>query len=203
MKKLKLQVQLSLDGYMADAQGNSDWMVWNWGPLWTWDEALRQHFIDLTAIIDTVLLSRKMAEEGFINHWARVAADTTGPQHLFARSIAQARKVVFTKTLHEAVWENTHLAKGNLIEEVNKLKKEPGKDMIVYGGASFAASLIEARLIDEYHLFINPVALGNGLSLFNNPAHKFKLTLTDARSFDCGVTVLTYLPSPTAPDRTR
>ena len=194
MKKLKLQVQLSLDGYMADMQGCSDWMVWNWGPLWTWDEALRQHFIKLTATIDTVLLSRKMAEEGFINHWARVGADTAGPQHAFARSIAQARKVVFTKTLTQAVWENTRLAKGNLVEEVNKLKQEPGKDMIVYGGVSFAAALIEAGLVDEYHLFINPVALGNGLSMFKDPTHKFKLTLVNAQSFDCGVTVLTYVP---------
>lgn len=194
MKKLKLQVQMSVDGYIADARGKTDWMVWNWGPEWTWDEALRKYFIDLTGSIDTVLLSRKMAEEGFIGHWARVAENPADPQYGFARIIAAASKVVFTKTLHQSVWPNTRLAQSGLAEEVNALKNQEGKDIIVYGGATFVSSLIEAGLIDEFHLFVNPVALGSGLSIFKDPGHKLNLLLVNNQSFDCGVTVLTYIP---------
>jgi dihydrofolate reductase len=194
MKKLKLQIQTSVDGFIADAKDRTDWMVWNWGPEWTWDNALQKHFVDLHNTVDTVLLSRKMAEEGFIGHWARVAANPDGPQQAFAKAITAAPKVVFTKTLNQSVWENTSLAKGSLVTEVNKLKNQPGKDMIVYGGASFVAALIEAGLIDEFHLFVNPIALGSGLSIFKDPSHKLSLQLVDTQPFDCGVTVLTYLP---------
>lgn len=194
MKKLKLQVQTSVDGFIGDDKGRTDWLVWNWGPEWTWDEALRKHFIGLHETIDTVLLSRKMAQEGFIGHWARVAEDSAGPQYPFAKAIRDASKVVFTKTLDKSVWENTSLAKGHLTIEVNKLKDQAGKDMIVYGGASFVSSLIEEGLVDEFHLFVNPVAIGSGLSIFKDPALKLNLRLVDTQSFDCGVSVLTYVP---------
>lgn len=195
MKKLKLQVQTSVDGYIADAQGRADWMIWNWGPEWTWDDPLQQDFIDLHATIDTVLLSRKMAAEGFIGHWARVASNPRDTQHPFAKAITAAHKVVFTKTLSQSVWENTSLAKGNLADEINKLKKQDGKDMIVYGGASFVSSLIAAGVIDEFHLFVNPVALGSGLSIFKDPGYKRNLTLVASQSYDCGMAVLTYVPA--------
>ncbi len=194
MKKLKLQIQTSVDGFIGDDKQRTDWLVWNWGPEWTWDEALRKHFIQLHETVDTVLLSRKMAEEGFINHWARVAENPASPQYPFAKAITAAPKVVFTKTLSQSVWENTRLAKGDLATEVNALKKQPGKDLIVYGGASFVSSLVEAGLIDEYHLFVNPVALGSGLSIFKDPALKLNLHLVNTQPFDCGVTVLTYVP---------
>ncbi|WP_315824259.1 dihydrofolate reductase family protein [Paraflavitalea speifideaquila] len=194
MKKLILQIQTSVDGFIADAKDRTDWMVWNWGAEWTWDAALQKHFVDLHDTVDTVLLSRKMAEEGFIGHWARVAANPDGPQYAFAKSITAAPKVVFTKTLNQSVWENTSLAKGSLVSEVTKLKNLPGKNMIVYGGASFVSALIEAGLIDEFHLFVNPIALGSGLSIFKDPGHKLSLQLVNTQSYECGVTVLTYLP---------
>lgn len=184
---------------MADARERTDWMVWNWGPEWTWDKALQKHFIDLHHSIDTVLLSRKMAEEGFIGHWARVAQDPAGPQYPFAKAITAASKVVFTKTLHQSVWENTRLANGDLVDAVKHLKKQPGRDMIVYGGAALVSSLLEAGLIDEFHLFVNPVALGSGLSVFKNPEHRLSLQLINSQCYDCGVTVLTYVPKKAAP----
>ena len=184
-------MQLSLDGYVSAADGKSDWMIWDFGKEWPWDKALREYHTDLTASVDCVLLSRKMAEEGFIGHWAAMAKNTGDPQAAFAGNIAKTHKVVFTKTLERSVWDNTELAKGGLVVEVNALKEQDGGDMIVYGGASFVSALIKARLIDEYHFVINPAILGTGLAIFKE-AGRMGLSLMDARSYDCGVAVLIY-----------
>jgi dihydrofolate reductase len=100
--------------------------------------------------------------------------------------------VVFTKTLTESKWKNTTLAKGNLSEEVNNLKKQSGKDIIVYGGAGFVSSLIRENLIDEYYLFINPTAIGRGLEIFKDLNEKLNLKLVNTKTFSNGVVGLFY-----------
>ncbi|SIO47791.1 dihydrofolate reductase family protein [Chitinophaga niabensis] len=190
MKRLKLQMQLSVDGFVSSAKGkSSDWMVWDFGENWAWDKDLQEYHTSLTASIDCVLLSRKMAEEGFIDHWADMAVNTTNPQSAFARNINNARKIVVTQKLERSIWNNTELAKGDLVTEVNKLKAQGGKDIIVYGGASFVSALIKERLIDEYHLIINPTILGSGVPIFNG---RQDLTLISARSYGKGMVVLVY-----------
>jgi len=196
MRKLKLQVQISIDGFIADTNGSSDWLVWNWAPVWNWDDELKKYFNDLMDSVDCVLLSRKMAEEGFIEHWTKLSQNPNDPQFTFASSIANASKVVFTKTLKQSRWDNTTLAKGDLIGEVNSLKNQSrsgGKDIIVYGGASFVSALIKAGLIDEFYLFVNPTVLGSGMPIFKELSHKLKLTLVKSKSYDCGVAVLKYV----------
>jgi dihydrofolate reductase len=192
MRKLKLQVQLSIDGFIASENGKTDWLLWNWGPEWTWDDALKKYFIELTASVDCVLLSRKMAEEGFIAHWEGVATNLNTPQAAFAKSIAAAEKIVFSKTLINSVWKKAVLAKRDLAEQVNDLKKQDGKDIIVYGGASFLSSLIKARLVDEFYLFINPVVLGNGKPIFRDIAGSLNLLLVEAQHYSDGMVVLHY-----------
>ncbi|HJV47843.1 MAG TPA: dihydrofolate reductase family protein [Geothrix sp.] len=192
MRKLKLEMQVSLDGFTADPDGRTDWMVWNWSADWTWDAALRQHHIDLTTSSDCILLSRAMAVEGFSRHWEKVAADPSDPQHAFAKPVADMRKVVFTKTLEGSAWRHTELAKGDLAETVNRLKREPGKDLLAYGGPTFASSLIRADLIDEFHLFVNPTILGHGRSMFRNLGRRRDLRLVKSTAYPCGVTVLLY-----------
>lgn len=191
MRKLKLQIQLSVDGYIADKNGKTDWMIWNWGPEWGWDDELKRDFIALKSTIDTVLLSRKMAEEGFIQHWAHVSVDSS--QYAFSKSIAAAHKIVFTKTLFESAWPNTILAKGELSQEIMRIKNQPGKDMIVYGGASFVSSLIKENLIDEFFLYVNPMVLGKGLAIFTYIEHRLPLTLISSRSYTCGIAVHQYV----------
>lgn len=190
MRKLILQIQISVDGYIADENGNVDWLIWPWTEEWTWDPKLRQYFYDLKDSIDTVLLSRKMAQEGFINHWSQVANKSSNPQSVFAKKISEAKKIVFSRTLKKSEWDNAVLAKEDFIKEINTLKAQQGKDIIVYGGATFVSSLIDANLIDEFYLFINPTSLGKGLSIFKD---RHKLNLVEARSFECGVAVLKYL----------
>jgi dihydrofolate reductase len=163
MRKLLLQMQMSMDGYVADRDGGMDWMVWSYGSDWTWDSQLRKYHTKIITSIDCILLSRKMVVQGFNAHWAAMAQRLDNPQSTFAESLTKADKVVFTKTLARSVWDNTILAKGNLVDEVLALKRGSGKNIIVFGGAGFASSLIEAGLVDEFHLIINPVVLGAGL----------------------------------------
>src|ERR671935_3298088 len=97
--------------------------------------------------------------------------------HAFAKKMIETPKVVFTKTLKKSRWANTDIATGDLTNEITKLKSQKGKDIIVYGGASFDSSLIRAGLIDEFHLFINPVAIGSGMAIFKdiNEIQKFAM----------------------------
>ncbi|HEY9048744.1 MAG TPA: dihydrofolate reductase family protein [Ohtaekwangia sp.] len=192
MRKLILQIQMSVDGFIADALGKSGWMIWNWGSDWKWDAALQQYHHDISSSVDCVLLSRKMAEEGFIHHWASVALQQNNPQSGFAAAIAKTRKVIFTRTLEQSVWPNATLAKGDLAKEVYQLKTAPGKNIIAYGGASFAASLVQADLVDEFHLIINPALLGSGLSVFHSIRDIYSLSLINSVAYPCGVVVTTY-----------
>lgn len=187
MRKLKLQVQMTVDGYIAGPHGEMDWMALNW------DDALKQYVTDLTEPVDCIILGRKLAE-GFIPHWAAVAANPDNPEFAAGKKFTDTHKVVFSKTLDKPKWDNTVLAKGDLVDEITQLKKRDGEDIIAYGGASFVSALIKEGLIDEFHLFINPTAIGDGMAIFKELAGKQSLTLVKASSFDCGIVVLTYEP---------
>ena len=103
-------------------------------------------------------------------------------------------KVVFSKTLSQAPWLTTRIARGDLEAEIAALKQEPGPDVIAHGGATFAAALAAQGLIDEYCLVIQPVALGRGQALFAALPEALRLELIEARSFECGVVVHVYRP---------
>lgn len=193
MRKLKLEVQTSVDGFIADTEGRTNWAVWNWTDNWNWDNELRQYHIDLTTSSDCILLSRKMAEEGFIDHWEKMAENLTNPQYAFAKPVAEMQKLVFSKTLEKANWKNAELIKGDFVNEIRRLKSMDGKDLIVYGGATFVSSLIKAGLIDEFHLFVNPIALGNGKTIFKILDSTLNLNLENCKSYGCGVVVLKYV----------
>jgi dihydrofolate reductase len=192
MRNLKLEMQVSLDGFAADTVGTPNWMVWPWADDWQWDDKLRRYHTDLTTSSDCILLSRKMAEEGFHSHWEKVAENHTDPQYSFAKSITEMRKLVVTNTLSESIWKNTKLINGNMRDEIARLKREKGKDILVYGGPTLASSLINAGLIDEFHLFVNPTALGAGRPMFKDINSNLELDLMGATPYDCGVVVLKY-----------
>jgi dihydrofolate reductase len=184
MRKLKLQMQISVDGFVCGPNGEMDWMTWNWNP------ALEEYVTALTAPVDCILMGRKLAE-GFIPHWtAHVANPETADD--FGRKMVDTHKVVFSKSLQEITWDSTSLESGDLVAAVNALKALPGGDIITYGGARFAASLISAGLIDELHLFVNPAAIGSGMPIF---AGRTSLKLAHATAFDCGIVVHCYHPA--------
>jgi len=181
MRKLKLQVQISVDGYIAGINGEMDWMLLDW------DDALKQYVIAITEPVDCIVLGRKLAQ-GFIPYWA------SHPEAEGAEKMNNTPKVVFTKTLDQSEWDNTVLVKGDLADEITALKKQDGKDIITYGGASFVSALIKQGLIDEFHLFVNPVAVGSGMAIFKELESKQSFNLIKAGSFPCGMVVLHYEP---------
>jgi dihydrofolate reductase len=182
MRKLKLQVQMTADGFIAGLNGEMDWMVRNW------DDELKKYVTDITEPVDCIVLGRKLAE-GFIPYWA------SNPEQEGADKMNSTKKVVFTKTIDKSEWDNTVLAKGDLADEITNLKKQYGKDIIAYGGATFVSALIKQGLIDEFHFFINPTAIGNGMTIFKEPDSKQHLTLIKSISFECGIVVHNYEPN--------
>ena len=188
MKKLKLQMQTTIDSFVAGENGELDWMTG-----WDSDDEVKNSETELIDSSDTILMGRKMTDE-FFKYWTNVAKNPENPDYAFAKKMVDTPKVVFTKTLDESAWENTTLAKGDIVEEVTRLKNQMGKDLLVYGGAGFVSSLIKENLIDEYHLFVNPVAIGKGMTIFGGVEEKFNLKLVKSETFDCGITVLCYEP---------
>ncbi len=182
MRKLKLQVQMSVDGFISGPNGEMDWMVFNW------DNELKKYVNEITKPVDCIVLGRNLAQ-GFIPHWA---SKPKGEDSWFIDKMNNSSKVVFTKTLEKSEWDNTILARGDLVDEVNKLKNKNGKDIIAYGGGTFVSALIKARLVDEFHLFVNPVALGTGMAIFKELNGKQNLTLKKSTAFACGIVLLNY-----------
>ena len=186
MRKLKLHVYMSIDGCIAGPNNEQDWMVWDV------DEKLKEYENRLHEPVDTILLGRKMTNE-FVSHWSNVLNKPDDPEYAFAKKMIETPKIVFTKTLNKSEWPNTEIATGDLNEEITKLKDQDGRgDIIVYGGASFDSSLIEENLIDEYYLFINPAAIGNGKTIFKDLKEIRKLSLIESIAFDSGIVLLHY-----------
>jgi dihydrofolate reductase len=188
MKKLKLQVQISVDGFIAGPNGEMDWLTWNA------TEDFIRYVTELTDSCDTMLLGRKLAD-GFIPYWTDITTRSEDPQYSFARKMVDIPKIVFSRTLDKSNWDNTEIAKSDLVTEINNLKQLSGKDIVVYGGAEFVSSVIKAGLIDEYHLFVNPVAAGQGMSIFGGLEKPRQVNLVKATPLKNGIVVLCYKPA--------
>ncbi|MCP9952076.1 dihydrofolate reductase family protein [Actinomadura madurae] len=183
MRTFKLQVQVSADGYMAGPNGEMDWMTM------PWTDDVDAYVDALHASVDCMVLGRKLAE-GFIPAWE------SGPEGETQESIDQMNntpKVVISDTLTESPWKNAVVAGGDLTETVNRLKAEPGGDLITYGGGTLVRDLIGRGLLDDLHLFVNPTAVGSGMPVFPAGGYQ-RLDLAGSRSFDCGITVLHFKP---------
>ena len=185
MRKLKLHVEISIDGCIAGPNNEMDWIDFSW------NEKLREFEDRLHDPVDTILLGRKMTDE-FVSYWSNVINKPGDREYTFAKKMIETPKIVFTKTLTKSEWPNTEIATGDLREEITKLKSQEGGDIMVYGGASFDSSLIKENLIDEYYLFINPVAIGNGKTIFKDLKEIRKLFLVESIAFDSGTVLLHY-----------
>jgi dihydrofolate reductase len=182
MRKLKLQVQISVDGYVAEPDGELDWTT-------NVDEKLWQFMNEVADSSNTLLLGRKMAED-FVGHFEAFKPDN--PRFAFAQKMVNIPRIIFTRTLDKPFGINTSLAKGNLADEIAKLKNQKGKDILVYGGAGFVSSLLAGGHIDEFLFFVNPVMINKGMRIFDLLDERQNLSLISAVPYECGVTVLRY-----------
>jgi len=183
MRTFKLQVQTTVDGYMGGPNGEMDWTT---SP---WTDDIKAYIDALTEPVDTIVLGRKLAE-GFIPAWA---AGPPGEDQVSIDWMNNTPKVVISNTLSESPWDNATVAGGDLVETVNRLKAEPGGDMIAYGGSTLVSNLIANGLLDELHLFVNPTAIGAGLPVFPKGAYQ-RLHLAGAHPFGCEITALHFEP---------
>jgi len=185
VRTFNLQVQTSVDGYMAGPNDEMDWMTL------PWTDDINAYVSALTEPVDCIVLGRKLAE-GFIPAWA---TRTEGEEQAFIDKMNNTPKVVISNTLTESPWENAVVSGGDLAEIVNKLKAEPGGDLIAYGGGTLVRDLIAKGLLDELHLFVNPVAIGDGMPVFPRLDDHQRLRLVTAQPFDCGITALHLEPN--------
>jgi dihydrofolate reductase len=182
MRKLKLQMVMSLDGFVKGDYAGADI---------TWDDKVYKFCIDNLKNVDSILLGRNTAE-GFIPHWREVANNPKDSDYKIGKPLTDISKIVFSKKLKTSTWDNATIAKGDLVKEIKALKKRRGKDMIVYGGYSFVSSLIQLGLIDEYFFLVNPIAYGSGEPIFSALKNNLQLELEKCKAFACGIVLLHY-----------
>ena len=187
MRKIIVSVNVTLDGYMAGPNCELDWHFNSWN-----DEMARSLTEQLSKA-DTILLGR-VTYKGMAQHFSSVPVCLLTPRENldFADMLNHYPKIVFSKTLTAATWNNSKIVKSNIAKEVVKLKQQPGKDMIIYGSGQLVASLTKLGLIDEYRLWVHPIVLGGGKPLFKEVQQALNLSLYKTQTFSSGVVILFY-----------
>jgi dihydrofolate reductase len=182
MRKVIYSPMVSLDGFVEGPNQEIDWVIV--------DEELHTYINDQQRNIDTYLFGRRMYK--VMMYWDTAEAYPDNPNYAieFARIWKNMHKIVFSKSL-EQVHGNATLSRGNIVEEIARLKTEPGKDLSV-GGAAIAATIMRSTLIDEYWLYVQPVILGSGTPMFPALDSKITLRLLETRTFNSGVVLLRY-----------
>ncbi len=186
MRKVIYRMSVSLDGFIEGPNGDLDWGA----PA----PELHQHFNDRERETDILLYGRGLYEI-MSAYWPTADQKPSAPEHEkeFARIWRGKPKIVFSTTLQRVEW-NSRLVTGNIAEEVNKLKEQPGGEMTV-GGAGLASSFMQLDLIDEYWLYLYPLLLGRGKPMFGPLQHKIGLQLLESRMLGHGVILLKYARS--------
>jgi dihydrofolate reductase len=139
-----------------------------------------------------ILLFGRVTYEMMAGYWPTPEAIKNDP--VVAEGMNKADKIVFSRSLKKAEWNNTRLVKDNIIEEVKKMKQLPGKDMTILGSGSIITQFAEQGLIDGYQIMVDPVALGDGTPIFKGISRRLELKLTTTNTFKSGVILLCYEP---------
>jgi dihydrofolate reductase len=183
MRKLIFFMLTSLDGYFEGPESDINWH--------NVDEEFNEFAIEQLDSVDMLLFGR-VTYEMMASYWPTPQAIKDDPG--VAGKMNSLPKIVFSKTLSTAAWQNTRLIKDNFSAETSRLKQQPGKDMIIFGSSDLAVSLIEYNLVDEFRIMVNPVVLGGGKTLFHGVQNKLELKLLKTRQFKSGNVLLYYAP---------
>ena len=191
MRKVVVNESLSVDGVMQapgapDEDRSGGFGHGGWAMSY-FDDAMGEMASEGMGSTDGLLLGRKTYEI-FAAYWPNQPDDVP-----FAAFLNGIRKYVASKTLEEPLeWANSNLIKGDVAEEVRKLKEGPGGDLLVLGGGDFAQTLMEHGLVDEYQLWVHPIVLGTGKRLFRDGSPSTPLSLVDSKTSSTGVLLLSY-----------
>jgi dihydrofolate reductase len=185
MRKVKLFLHTSLDGFVAGPNGEMEWI--------NVDGGIFDFTGNLTDNADTYLMGRVTFQmmEGY---WPKAGEQPNASRHDIEHSkwYNQVAKVVISNSMQGENLPNTKIISGNLKEEITKLKQLDGKDIIIFGSPTAAHSLMKLDLIDEYGLFVNPILLGKGISMFSDITQTLNLKLSGSKTFSSGVISLQY-----------
>ena len=183
MRKLIVFNAITLDGYFEGLNHDISWHVV--------DEEFNDFSIAQLHEVDTILFGR-VTYEMMASYWPTQEALRDDQE--VAGIMNSRSKIVFSKTLDKAEWENTRLVREDAAEEIMRLKREPGKDLIIFGSGKLTSSLTNLGLIDEYRIIVMPVILGKGTLLFKDVDHQVKLELVKSRTFQNGNVMVVYRP---------
>lgn len=184
MRRIVVFNQVTLDGYIADVNGDMSWAhkqdaEWN-------------AFVAGNAKGECVLVFGRITYEMMASWWPTPQAMKSMP--VVAERMNNLPKVVFSRTLDQASWNNTKLVKDSMVAELRRMKEEPGPDVVIFGSGTVVSQLAQEGLIDEYQIVVNPVVLGKGKSMFDGIKEKLTLKLTKTRTFGNGNVLLCYEP---------
>ncbi len=188
MRKIIVTMWITLDGFIAGPNNDMSWI--------RVDDAMGRYEGDLVGAADTLMLWR-VTYQSFAGAWPYVPdnpAASEGEKE-YARQLNSMRKIVFSRTLEAAEWNNSTLYHEINPDDIAALKQESGKNIVIYGSASIVQALTARGLIDEYQLLVHPVILGGGKRLFGDGGHRADLRLVEAKTLDSGVVLLTYQPA--------
>lgn len=195
MSRLVLQMQMSIDGFVSSTVPGSRWQLWDWGPEWTWSSDLREFFNGVFAGAGGILLSSMMLREGYLNHWATIGdVHSDDSDWAFTRRISELPIFVPSRAPRGLPpHPHVHPLSGPLDASVASTLQTVDGDVLCFGGAGLARSLIDAGLVDEIQLFTNPGVAGDGERIFSTAVAGRRLSPIQARTFECGVAVTRWL----------
>lgn len=185
MRKLVVFNSVTLDGYFTGVNGDFSWAKGN-------NDAEWDAFVAENAKGGGVLVFGRITYELMMSFWPTPAALKSFP--VVAERMNSLPKVVFSRTLDTASWNNTKLVKEDMEAEIRKMKKEPGEDMVLMGSGTVVSQLAREDLIDEYQIVMTPVVLGEGRTMFDGIKEKLTFKLTKTRTFSNGNVLLCYEP---------
>ncbi len=183
MRKLIVFNLVTLDGYFAGENGDISWHQV--------DEEFQELAKEASNSGNTLLFGR-VTYQLMERYWPTPEAIKNDP--VVAGGMNRSEKIVFSRTLEKAVWNNTRLVKGDPAGEVRMLKQQPGRDLTVLGSGSIVSELAREGLIDEYNILVNPVVIGKGKTMFEGIRDRITLRLIRTRTFGNGNVLLTYEP---------
>ncbi len=186
MRRVIASEFITLDGVVEDPGGSEQFERGGWAFQFERGPEGDKFKLDEVMAAGALLLGRK-TYKGFAEAWP----SRTGE---FADKMNSMPKYVVSTTLDHADWNNTTQIRSNIVEEVTKLKEQPGGDILIAGSAQLVRKLMEHGLIDEYRLMVYPLVLGKGKHLFDEGANKYPLRLVEAKQAGSGILILIYCP---------